>query len=238
MTPETVNVTIEQPGVHQVFFGNTLEQYYPKPIKIEGILQAPIQFLVNKDFDAKTSTLTIDRDKNCITLSLDERSEPSACTVIGKLQDSLELQEWGINSSKRYTVSSFIQLLRERKFYFKHPPEQEKIIMSLQKFSVNVSTVIKQHNDERGNSLAMLERKVNDIDLIKEFVLSIPIYKGCPNKEFTVLVGLDPKSSQVDFYLYSDELFSLIKTEREGLFNEAVNEFKKLGFNCSVVYLS
>ncbi len=88
------------------------------------------------------------------------------------------------------------------------------------------------------NSLAMLERKVNDIDLVKEFTLSIPIFKGYEKKDFTVFIGLDPKSSQVDFFLYSDELFFLTRTEREKLFSAELERIKNLNFNCSIIYVS
>jgi len=115
---------------------------------------------------------------------------------------------------------------------------QSKLIASLQKWNVGVELVIKQHNDNTGNSLSMLERRVGEIDLVNSFVLSIPIYKGYPKREFTVNIGLDPKSTQVDFFLYSDELFHLTRTDRDSLFDKEVESFKAIGFDCSVISVS
>jgi len=239
-TPEKVQFNIVEPGSHTILFGDAEKTIYPKSINLTGVLSAPVNFLKGKtaEFKKEAAHLLIDPDDNTMTLNLDERSEKSAVQIVGKLTPDKDLMEWKINSEHRWTVASLLKHVRERKFYFKDTSVQAKLINSLQKWNAQVEVVIKQHNDNSGNSLAMLERKVGEIDLVKEFVLSIPLFKGYEKREFTVNIGLDPKSSQVDFFLYSDELFFLMRSDRDMLFAKEVEAFKALKFDCSVVHLS
>lgn len=238
-TPE-VTLTLTQAGEHKILFGDAEKQIYEKPINIVGVLSSPVDFLKGKssNFEKSKAHLLIDRDNNKLTLNLDERSEKSPVQIIGQLKPSEDLAAWAINSDKRWTVAEFLKFVRERKYFFNEPSVQSKLISSLQKWNVGVELVIKQHNDNTGNSLSMLERKVGEIDLVNSFVLSIPIYKGYPKREFTVNIGLDPKSTQVDFFLYSDELFHLTRTDRDSLFDKEVDSFKAIGFDCSVISVS
>ncbi len=235
-----ITLDINTPGEHNILFGEAEKKIYPKAINITGVLSAPANFLKGKVgmFKKEEAHLIIDRDNNKIVLNIDERSEKSPIQITGQLKPSEDLAAWEINTSERWSVHEFLAFVRERKFFFKDPIVHGKLIASLQKWNVNVEMVIKQHNDNSGNTLAMLERKVGEIDLVKEFVLSIPIYKGYSNREFSVYIGLDPKNTQVDFFLYSDELFFLTRSDREALFNEEIQNFKSQGFDCSVIEVS
>lgn len=238
-TPE-MTITLAQAGEHKILFGEAERVIYDKPINISGVLSSPVDFLKGKveRFDQAVAHLLIDRDSNRLTLNLNERSEKSPVQITGQLKPSEDMAAWSINSEKRWSVAEFLKFVRERKYFFKDPSVHSKLIASLQKWNVGVELVIKQHNDNSGNTLSQLERKVGDIDLVKEFTLSIPIYKGYQKREFTVNIGLDPKSTQVDFFLYSDELFHLTRTDRDSLFEKEVEAFKAINFNCSVISIS
>lgn len=238
--PSEVSLTITAPGTHNILFGDSEKPSHNKPISIVGVLSSPVSFLLGKqdNFKKEDAHLLIDRDSNKLTLNLDERSEKSPVQIVGQLKPSEDLAAWSINTEKRWNVAEFLKFVRERKYFFKDPSVHSKLIASLQKWNINVELVIKQHNDNSGNSLSQLERKVGEIDLVKEFTLSIPIYKGYQKREFTVSIGLDPKSTQVDFFLYSDELFHLTRTDRDSLFDKEVEAFKAIGFDCSVISIS
>lgn len=238
-SPE-IKLDINAPGEHNILFGEAEKKIYPKSVNITGVLSAPVDFLKGKLelFKKENAHLLIDRDKNALTLNLDDRNEKSPVTITGRLTPSEDLAAWSINTPTRWTVASLLAFVRERKFFFADPMVHAKLISSLQKWNVNVEVIIKQHNDNSGNSLAQLERKVGEIELVKEFTLCIPIYKGYPKKTFVVNIGLDPKNTQVDFFLYSDELFFLTRSDREVLFAKEIENFKTLGFDCSVVEVS
>lgn len=235
-----IKFDINAPGEHSILFGEAEKKIYPKSMNISGVLSAPADFLRGKLglFKKEDAHLLIDRDNNKLTLNIDERSEKSPIQITGQLKPSEDLAAWQINTPTRWSVASLLAFVRERKFFFADSMVHAKLISSLQKWNVNVETIIKQHNDNSGNSLAQLERKVNDVELVKEFSLSIPIYKGYDKRTFVVNIGLDPKNNQVDFFLYSDELFFLTRSDREVLFAKEIENFKTLGFDCSVVEVS
>lgn len=76
--------------------------------------------------------------------------------------------------------------------FFSEKSECDALVTSLQNWNAKVEMVIKNHNDNAGNSLSMLERKVSEIGLKNNFSLTIPIFQGYSKQKFTVEIGLDP----------------------------------------------
>lgn len=230
----------KEPGVYKILHGAAELERYPLRIELTGILSAPHDFLKNKveNYEAKQAHLLIDRDKNTLILSLNSKDDKSCDTIQGRLSIDPQLEAFAINTEKRWTVKAFVEFLRQRKFFFKEPDAQGKLIASLQKWSVNIERVIKEHNSNDGNSVSSLETKVSGVDLITKFDLDIPVYKGYAKKQFSVQIGLDPKSTHVELFLYSEDLPFLVYSERERLFGVEVEKFTKLGFDCSVVNIS
>lgn len=98
------------------------------------------------------------------------------------------------------------------------------LIESLQTWNAKIVTILQEHNDQTGNSLMHLERKVEEVKLKRTFNLNIPIFKGYPKVSFDVEIGLDPKSNAVDLYLISDELIELEHTQREKCLAEEITK--------------
>lgn len=209
---------------------------HPKSINITGILAAPFQFYEGKKLDPVSCNIQIKKDTGVIALHILDTDPHSGSTITGSLKKDGYFQQWGINTERRWTVSEFLKHIKMQKTFFSDRSECDKIVESLQKWNARVEVVIKQHNDNSGNSLSMLERKVSEIDLSKRFSLRIPIFQGYPRQEFVVEIGFDPKATSVDLYLYSDDLFTLEIEYRESLIESELAKFKD--FNCSKVVLS
>ena len=209
---------------------------HPKAIIIAGILAAPHQFLTGKEFDPKQCHIQIKKDIGVISLHILDTDPHSASTITGSLKKDSYFERWGINTEKRWTVSEFLKFLKMNKSFFVERGECDSMVASLQKWGVNVELVIKQHNDNSGNSLTMLERKVGEIDLKKKFKLRIPIFQGYSPQEFEVEIGFDPKANAVDLYLFSEDLYSLEISHRESLITSELSKFDD--FPCSKVVLS
>jgi len=238
---EDLKINAVGPGEYTFRVGAALELKAPLNINISGMLSAPAEWLSKKaaEYDPKDAHLIVDKDNNKLTLTLDEYQPTSRDVITGSLTDDVELAKWQINTSKRWTVNELLQFVRERKYFFTDGAEQEKLLASLQKWNVNINREIKKHNDNSGNSLDSLETNVTKVEgLVKQFNLSIPIFKGYEKKTFSVQFGLDPKSTQVDLYMFSDELFTLKKTLLDSLFAQELAKFKALNFDCSVVNIS
>jgi hypothetical protein len=233
-----LNLTVQNTEGKEIVFrvGEADKVVHPKAINISGILAAPHQFLIGKDVDAKKSHIEIKKDSGEITLIILDTDPHSTCTITGKLKKDTYFDSWKVNTEHRWTVSDFLKHVKKQRVFFTEKTEADAIVESLQKWNAKVEVVIKQHNDNSGNSLSMLERKVGEIDLKKSFKLSIPIFQGYAKQTFTVEVGFDPKNTQVDLYLFSNELFELEILHREKLIEEELAKFSD--FKCSQVVLS
>lgn len=212
---------------------------YPKGIQIAGILAAPWQFYAGKTakLTALDCHLRIEKDKGTITLIvLDTDARGSSSTITGSLKSDGVLDSWKINTEHRWTVSSLTKHLMMNKSFFADRSECDTMIKSLRNWNANIETVIRQHNDNTGNSLSVLEKKVRDVELKQKFQLHIPIFQGYPKEKFTVEVGLDPKSNTVEIFLYSEELFALTIDRRESILDAELAKFDE--FLCSKVVIS
>ena len=235
---EKYNITVHNKDGQEIIVrtGDAPQITYAKPVNIEGILAAPSQFLAGKDIDPKKSHLQIKKDTGEIALIILDTDPHSLSKIIGRLKIDSYFTSWGVNTSKRWSVSDFLKHVKMQRAFFTEKSEADAIVESLQKWNAKVELVIKQHNDNSGNSLSMLERKVSEIDLKTKFRLSIPVYQGYPKQTFQVEIGFEPTNTQVNLYLFSNELFELEITHRESLIEEELSKFSD--FNCSKVVLS
>lgn len=206
-------------------------------IKIDGTLGACHQFLLGKStlFPDTTMHLEIFKDLGKLILFLGDNDPYRTHVITGCLKKDSVLGLFKINTDYRWTVNELVKFIKTMKYYFSDPEEHKKLIESLQKWHVKVDTEIKNHNDNRGNSLLMLEKKVGEMGLITSFNLTIPIFQGYEKQKFTVEIGLDPKNTQVDLYLISDELFEREIQFREQLIAEEVSKFDEVKFSKVVV---
>lgn len=213
---------------------------YPKGISINGILAAPYQFYEGKKdkLNAIDCHLRIEKDKGTIALHiLDTDARGSSSTITGTLKEDNVLKSFMINAENhRWTVARLTQHLMMYKSFFADRSECDMMIKSLRTWNASIETVIRQHNDNTGNSLSVLEKKVRDVELKQKFQLHIPIFQGYPKEKFTVEVGLDPKSNVVELFLYSEELFALTIDRRESILSAELAKFDE--FKCSKVVLS
>lgn len=216
--------------------GQALPVAHPKPITICGTLQAPFQFLQGKSPDASKAHLRIQEDKGILELHIEDTNPHSEIVITGQLKKDTTLESWKINTEKRWSVAEFLKHIKTQRYFFSTKEEHASIVESLQKWNAKIETVISQHNDNSGNSLSMLEKKVGEVQLKNKFSLTIPIFQGYPNQKFTVEIGLDPKSNSVDLFLISDDLFELEIEHRINLLRTELAKFKD--FNCSKVVLS
>jgi hypothetical protein len=209
---------------------------YEKSISISGILAAPYQFYEGKKPEAKDCHIQIKKDAGVIALHIRDTDPHSGSVITGQLKNDGYFQQWGINTEKRWTVSAFLKHIKMQRAFFTEKSETDAMVSSLQKWNAKVEVVMKQHNDNAGNSLSLLERTVSDIELKNKFSLTIPIFQGYPKQKFTVEIGLDPKSNSVELYLFSNDLFELEINHREQLIEAEIAKFKD--FPCSKVVIS
>jgi hypothetical protein len=185
---DKINVTVQNSDGKDIVLrlGEAEKITHPKAINIIGILAAPSQFYEGKKehCPADKCHLEIKKDTGEIKLIVLDTDPHSTSTITGQLKKDGFFQLWGINTEKRWTVSEFMRQAKMQRVFFTERSECEQIVTSLQKWQAKVEVVMKEHNDNSGNSLSVLERKVSEIGLKTKFKLSIPIFQGYMKQTF------------------------------------------------------
>lgn len=241
LTEKTVNITPPL-GITELTLREG-DAIHPKELaapalNISGTLSAPFNFISGKPTlasDAENNHLLIDLENGKLTLVLKDQDPFSKHTITGQLTKYGPLAPFGINTEKRWSPREFMKFIRQVKVFFSDRSEVDALIESLMKWQAKVETVVKDHNDNSGNSLTQLEKKVSDVQLKTKFDLLIPIYKGYSKIKFTVEIGLDPKNSGVDLFLVSDELFEQEILQRETIMADELAKFDSHKFSKVVI---
>jgi hypothetical protein len=218
--------------------GLALEAKHPKSIIIRGTLQAPFQFIDSKKVKLNKHEdhhLRIFKDIGKLELHLHDTDPFTEHVITGELTKDSVIQQFKINTDARWTVAAFLKFLKTMRYYFPNKEQHTALVASLQKWSVNVERVIKDHNDNTGNTLLMLETKISGIDLVTKFQIEVPIFQGYSNHKFTVEIGFDAKATSVDLYLISDELIELEIGVREKIITDELKKFSEWGFSKIVI---
>ncbi len=202
-------------------------------IKIAGVLSAPFEFMSKKDASRKTDDIhmLIDKEKGTIELILNDKSPYSQHRITGSLTPYAPLATFKINTEHRWAPKDLMKFFRTVKVHFDDKKDVDEIVTSLMKWQSNVETVIKEYNDNNGNSISMLEKKIGDIEMKRKFTLNMQIYKGYPKVKFMVEICFDTRNSVVDFFLISDELYELQVTQKESIIADEIAKFDTFNFS-------
>jgi hypothetical protein len=234
---ENVNLRIETPGEYIIREGNAKDVQYAKPIVINGVLDAPGQYLNGKKISDESSHIRIYNQQGVIELYVNDTDPNSMHVIKGSLTPSKDLAEFYINNqTHRWDVSGFLRFVKQRRYFFANKEQHTKLIGNMQSWNAKIETTLAQANDQKGNSNFQVEQRVRAVEgFIDRFELLIPIFQGDAPQKFTVEIGLDPKNTSVALYLFSDELFELEVVRRDALMKAALDGMRDYTFSKVVV---
>jgi hypothetical protein len=225
------------PGDYTIRQGEAEPIKHEKSISITGVLDSPSQFLKGKDIDSKKSHLRIYQQEGKLELYIQDTDPNTNHVITGVLKKNSNLSDFQINSlTHRWSVADFLRFIKQNRFFFANKEQHSKLIVNMQSWNAKIETVLAQSNDQKGNSNFQIEQKVRAVDgFVDKFELNIPIYQGDVSLKFTVEIGLDPKNTAVQIYLFSDELFELEMTQRALLMKSALSEFDSYEFSKVII---
>lgn len=200
----------------------------PKIINIEGSIGAPAEFYrkKKKNLVPEKCHVLFSYAGMFIKLIINEQ-DYYAGTVEGKTCLNPELEAFGINKNKIFTISDLKSFLKMNRIHFTSAEENMKLVSDLEKFNAQISAEITKEADSRGNKNDQYTVKVNS-NLALKFNLNISIFTGEAKKKFQVEVCCDYREKAVSVWLESAELNEIILSERERLITANVEPFKEL----------
>lgn len=199
----------------------------PKIINISGDIHSVATFIKNRtsgyssqEIDKNKSVVLVDKQNKTITLQVDPENHYGA-TITAKLEASPELEQFGINKGTRYGRKSLVDLLRFNRLFFEDKNQHAQVLTGLYKLRIKSETEIQQERDNQGNRKNLLEVKtVDDGGLVKEFNITVPLFKGFPAKNISVEICFEVVNGDVSFWLESIGLKEAMDSSVDGIFEE------------------
>ncbi len=205
--------------------GQAIPHYEPKIINISGTIEAPGNFIEKRRglHDKDGVNVTFNRSEMRITLTLDER-EHFSTTITGKMQTNPDLDNYGINKEKYYTIADLQKFLRMRRSHFTDRDKNAIIVTNLSKFKASISTELEQMKSNRGEEKQLKETKIST-DLAMDFDLELPIFKGGQKKKFKVEICFEVRDAAVTVWLESPELQEIMDSDRDNIMDSELKKF-------------
>lgn len=196
----------------------------PKIITISGDIHSVANFINNRKtghgsqlIDMNKAVVTVDKSNKTIVLQLDPENHYGA-TITAKLEESDELKQFGINKGNRYNRKSLLDLIRFNRLFFEDKVQHAQVMTGLYKLRVKSETEIQQEKDNQGNKRNLLDVKtVDDGGLVKEFNLTLPLFKGFSNQNITVEICFEVLNGDVSFWLESIGLKEAMDASVDGI---------------------
>jgi hypothetical protein len=199
----------------------------PKIINISGDIHSVANFINNRAtghssqaIDKNKAIVSVDKHGGVIKLELDPENHYGA-TVTAKLEFSEELKQFGINAGKRYARKELVELFKFSRLYFEDKNQHAQVLTGLYKLRIKSETEIQQEKDNQGNKRNLLDVKtVDDGGLVKEFSITLPLFKGFPAKKISVEVCFEVLNGDVSFWLESIGLKETADAAIDGIFED------------------
>lgn len=191
-----------------------LDPKEPERVVINGTIDAPLRWLEKRVelINQKASNIIVNRDEMVLALTIDETSYYQA-EISGVLQASKEMQEFGINTNKKWEPIKLSQFFKMHRAFFKDKSENMMLVSTLKNFKAKINQDIERSKEENGSKVDNYSQVV-DSNLPKSFKLNIPLFKGFACEEIEIEFYADVDGRDVSLSLVSAGA------------NEAIEEYK------------
>ena len=191
-----------------------LDPKEPKRVTITGTIDAPFRWLEKRVelISQKKTHIIVNRDKMGMALTIDE-TDYYQTEIGGVLLPSKEMQDFGINTEKRWEPIKLSQFFKMHRAFFKDKSENMTLVSTLKNFKAKVNQDIERSKEENGSRTDNYSQVV-DSNLPKSFKLNIPLFKGFYSEEIEVEIYADVDGRDVSLSLVSAGA------------NEAIEEYK------------
>lgn len=203
-----------------------LDPKEPERVVINGTIDAPFRWLEKRVelINQKVTNIIVNRDKMGLALTIDETSYYQA-EINGILQASKEMQEFGINTDKKWEPIKLSQFFKMHRAFFKDKSENMMLVSTLKNFKAKVNQDIERSKEENGSKVDNYSQVV-DSNLPKSFKLNIPLFKGFACEEIEVEIYADVDGRDVSLSLVSAGANEAIEEYKNKVIDEQLDAIK------------
>lgn len=200
----------------------------PERVVINGTIDAPFRWLEKRVelINQKATNIIVNRDKMGIALTIDETNYYQT-EINGILQASKEMQEFGINTEKKWELIKLSQFFKMHRAFFKDKSENMSLVSTLKNFKAKVNQDIERSKEENGNRTDTYSQVV-DSNLPKSFKLNVPLFKGFANEEIEVEIYADVDGRDVSLSLVSAGANEAIEEYKNKVIDEQLDAIRKI----------
>lgn len=228
VVPKDYNGTPIEVVVREGEAPKALDPKYPTTVHIIGTIDSPLRWLEKRVelIDQKQANITVDRDDMRIRLVDNERIFFNN-SIQGLLVISKEMQEFGINTDKKWDPIKLSQFLKMHRAFFTDKSENMMLVSILKNFKAKVNQDVERSKDENGSKIDNYSQVV-DSNLPKSFKLNIPLFKGSEYEEIEVEIYADIDGRDISLSLVSAGANETIETCKNTIINEQLDEIIKI----------
>lgn len=205
-----------------------LDPKEPKLVNIIGTIDAPLRWLEKRIelINQKESNILVNRDKMRISLTINETNFYQA-GIGGLLQASKEMEEFGINTEKKWEPIKLSQFLKMHRAFFTDKSQNMMLVSTLKNFKAKVNQDIERSKEENGSKVDNYSQVV-DSNLPKSFKLNIPLFKGFVCEEIEVEIYADVDGRDVSLSLVSAGANEAIEEYKNKVIDEQLDAIRQI----------
>lgn len=206
----------------------TLDPKEPVPVNIVGTIDSPLRWLEKRVglIDQKQANITVNRDNMRISL-VDRETDFYNNDIIGVLQLSKEMKEFGINTDNTWEPNKLSLFIKMHRAFFTDKSQNMQLVSILKNFKAKVNQDIERSKEENGSKVDNYSQVV-DSNLPKSFKLNIPLFKGFACEEIEVEIYADVDGRDVSLSLVSAGANEAIEEYKNRVIDEQLDAIKEI----------
>lgn len=228
VVPKDYNGTPIEVVIREGSAPKALDPKEPKLINIIGTIDAPLRWLEKRIelINQKESDVLVNRDKMRISLTINETNFYQT-GIGGTLQESKEMEEFGINSDKKWDPIKLSKFIKMHRAFFTDKSQNMMLVSTLKNFKAKVNQDIERSKEENGSKVDNYSQVV-DSNLPKSFKLNIPLFKGFACEEIEVEIYADVDGRDVSLSLVSAGANEAIEEYKNKVIDEQLDAIRQI----------
>ena len=200
----------------------------PEIINISGTISAPLLWLQKRieTIEQLDAHIVVCRDDMTIKLIIDEKNYYKS-VILGSLQSSKEIQEFGINTGKTWEPEKLSMFLKMHRACFVTKTENMTLVSLLKNFKAKIVSDVEKAKEENGSKTDNYSQVV-DSNLPKSFKIKIPLFKGSDPEEIEVETYADIDGRNASLTLISAGATETVDNVKNSIIDNNLKEIKQV----------